>query len=148
MKGKNYVHIRIQQRNGRKSITTVAGLSPELDLKKILRALKKVRRIVSLPEHASAHVCHEGPEIDCAFEHTSVGRMDAISACIGTSLCRSSAVTAPSSRTSRKGRSCKCKVTRTTHHTILRVRTSNSKKANSSTCAHSSATRACIGGHA
>jgi len=41
VKGKNYVHIRIQQRNGRKSITTVAGLSPELDLKKILRALKK-----------------------------------------------------------------------------------------------------------
>eukprot|EP00455_Lapot_gusevi_P004627 TRINITY_DN1190_c0_g1_i2.p1 TRINITY_DN1190_c0_g1~~TRINITY_DN1190_c0_g1_i2.p1 ORF type:complete len:111 (+),score=28.15 TRINITY_DN1190_c0_g1_i2:118-450(+) len=36
-----YVHIRIQQRNGRKSLTTVQGLAEELDLKKILRALKK-----------------------------------------------------------------------------------------------------------
>jgi len=37
----NYVHIRIQQRNGRKSLTTVAGLAIDLDLKKILKALKK-----------------------------------------------------------------------------------------------------------
>ena len=35
------VHIRIQQRNGRKSITTVTGLSKQLDLKKILKAIKK-----------------------------------------------------------------------------------------------------------
>ena len=33
--------IRIQQRNGRKSLTTVAGLSRDLDLKKILKYLKK-----------------------------------------------------------------------------------------------------------
>jgi translation initiation factor SUI1 len=39
----NYVHIRIQQRNGRKSLTTVQGLAIDLDLKKILKALKKVR---------------------------------------------------------------------------------------------------------
>lgn len=37
----NYVHIRIQQRNGRKSLTTVQGLATDLDLKKILKALKK-----------------------------------------------------------------------------------------------------------
>jgi len=36
-----YVHIRIQQRNGRKSLTTVQGLASDLDLKKILKALKK-----------------------------------------------------------------------------------------------------------
>lgn len=36
-----YVHIRIQQRNGRKSITTVTGLSKALDLKRILKAIKK-----------------------------------------------------------------------------------------------------------
>jgi len=35
------IHIRIQQRNGRKSICTISGLAPDLDLKKILRALKK-----------------------------------------------------------------------------------------------------------
>ena len=35
------MHIRIQQRNGRKSITTVTGLSKQLDLKKILKAIKK-----------------------------------------------------------------------------------------------------------
>lgn len=36
-----YVHIRIQQRNGRKSLTTVQGLASDLDLRKILKALKK-----------------------------------------------------------------------------------------------------------
>merc|ERR1712062_814118 len=35
------VHIRIQQRNGRKTLTTIQGLSSEYDLKKILRACKK-----------------------------------------------------------------------------------------------------------
>jgi len=37
----NYVHIRINQRNGRKSITSVSGLPENLDLKKILSALMK-----------------------------------------------------------------------------------------------------------
>uniref|UniRef100_A0A7S0LFE0 SUI1 domain-containing protein n=1 Tax=Coccolithus braarudii TaxID=221442 RepID=A0A7S0LFE0_9EUKA len=40
-KDKSYVHIRIQQRNGRKSLTTVQGLAEDLDFKKILKALKK-----------------------------------------------------------------------------------------------------------
>ncbi|KAL2725165.1 eukaryotic translation initiation factor eIF1 [Vespula maculifrons] len=35
------VHIRIQQRNGRKTLTTVQGLSSEYDLRKIVRACKK-----------------------------------------------------------------------------------------------------------
>ena len=35
------VHIRIQQRNGRKSITSIQGLETDLDLNKILRSLKK-----------------------------------------------------------------------------------------------------------
>ena len=35
------VHIRIQQRNGRKSITTIQGLEKDLDLKKILKSLKR-----------------------------------------------------------------------------------------------------------
>ncbi|KAK9458982.1 translation initiation factor SUI1 [Lipomyces oligophaga] len=37
----NYIHIRIQQRNGRKTLTTVQGLPEEYDLKRILKALKK-----------------------------------------------------------------------------------------------------------
>ncbi|EAN31494.1 Eukaryotic translation initiation factor eIF1 [Theileria parva strain Muguga] len=35
------VHIRNHQRNGRKSVTTVQGLEESLDLKKMVRALKK-----------------------------------------------------------------------------------------------------------
>ena len=35
------VNIRIQQRNGRKSITTVQGLASDLNLKRILKAWKK-----------------------------------------------------------------------------------------------------------
>ena len=35
------IHIRVQQRNGRKCITTVQGLDTALDLKKILKAIKK-----------------------------------------------------------------------------------------------------------
>jgi hypothetical protein len=37
------VHIRNQQRNGRKSLTTVAGLASDLDLQKILKCMRKVR---------------------------------------------------------------------------------------------------------
>ncbi|KAK3611197.1 hypothetical protein CHS0354_009449 [Potamilus streckersoni] len=35
------IHIRIQQRNGRKTLTTVQGLSTDYDLKKIVRICKK-----------------------------------------------------------------------------------------------------------
>ncbi|ETW17380.1 translation initiation factor SUI1 [Plasmodium falciparum Palo Alto/Uganda] len=38
----NLIHIRNQQRNGRKSVTTVQGLGKTFDLKKMVRALKKV----------------------------------------------------------------------------------------------------------
>jgi len=37
----NHIHIRIQQRNGRKTLTTLQGLGKEYDLKKILKAFKK-----------------------------------------------------------------------------------------------------------
>ncbi|KAJ1965600.1 Eukaryotic translation initiation factor eIF-1 [Dipsacomyces acuminosporus] len=37
----NYLHIRIQQRNGRKTLTTLQGLPEELDLKKMLKYFKK-----------------------------------------------------------------------------------------------------------
>ena len=35
------VHVRMQQRNGRKSLTTVQGLPEAFDYKKVLKALKK-----------------------------------------------------------------------------------------------------------
>jgi len=35
------IHIRIQQRNGRKTLTTVQGISTEYDKKKIVKACKK-----------------------------------------------------------------------------------------------------------
>jgi translation initiation factor 1 len=38
---KDAIHLRIQQRNGRKCITTVQGLDQGLDFKKILKAIKK-----------------------------------------------------------------------------------------------------------
>jgi len=38
---KDIVHIRIQQRNGRKTLTTVQGLSDEYDLKKIIKVCKR-----------------------------------------------------------------------------------------------------------
>jgi translation initiation factor SUI1 len=34
--------IRIQQRNGRKTLTTVQGIPGEIDFKKVLKAFKKV----------------------------------------------------------------------------------------------------------
>ena len=39
--GGGLVHIRIQQRNGRKTLTTVQGLAEEFDKKKLVRAFKK-----------------------------------------------------------------------------------------------------------
>lgn len=38
---KDYVHVRIQQRNGRKSLTTVQGLKKDFSYNKILKDLKK-----------------------------------------------------------------------------------------------------------
>lgn len=36
------VHIRIQQRNGRKTLTTVQGIDANYDKKKLVKAFKKV----------------------------------------------------------------------------------------------------------
>lgn len=38
----NFVHIRIQQRNGRKSLTTCQGIPEQFDLNRIIKAFKKV----------------------------------------------------------------------------------------------------------
>lgn len=36
------MHLRVQYRNGRKCITTIQGLAEDLDLKKLLKAFKKL----------------------------------------------------------------------------------------------------------
>ena len=38
---RNIVHINVKQRNGRKCITTISGISYKMDLHKIIRYLKK-----------------------------------------------------------------------------------------------------------
>lgn len=38
-----YIHIRIQQRNGRKTLTTVQGIADDYDKKKLVKAFKRVR---------------------------------------------------------------------------------------------------------
>ena len=52
---RNIVHIRVQQRNGRKCVTSIHGIAPDLDLKKILKYLKKAYstngNIVNHTEH-------------------------------------------------------------------------------------------------
>jgi translation initiation factor 1 len=48
-----YIHLRIQQRNGRKTLTTVQGLPAELDQKKLLKAFKKVRSGAMIDAHLS-----------------------------------------------------------------------------------------------
>lgn len=57
---KEYVHVRIQQRNGRKSLTTVQGLKKEFSYNKILKDLKKEfccnGTVVQDPE--LGQVCH------------------------------------------------------------------------------------------
>ncbi|KAJ7219145.1 translation initiation factor SUI1 [Mycena pura] len=37
----DYIHIRIQQRNGRKTLTTLQGLPKQYDAKKLLKEFKK-----------------------------------------------------------------------------------------------------------
>ncbi|KAJ5738340.1 Eukaryotic translation initiation factor eIF-1 [Penicillium malachiteum] len=45
-KTENYIHIRIQQRNGRKTLTTVQGLPAKYDQKKILKRMKGLYGLV------------------------------------------------------------------------------------------------------
>nr|XP_045007814.1 eukaryotic translation initiation factor 1-like [Jaculus jaculus] len=37
----DYIHVRIQQRNGRKTLTTVQGIADDQDKKKLVKAFKK-----------------------------------------------------------------------------------------------------------
>ena len=52
---KNYVHLRVVQRNGRKRVTIIEGLEDDLDLKRIAQALQKAFKcgghVVDDPDH-------------------------------------------------------------------------------------------------
>mmetsp|Transcript_4298 Transcript_4298/g.4957 ORF Transcript_4298/g.4957 Transcript_4298/m.4957 type:complete len:115 (+) Transcript_4298:122-466(+) len=37
----DYIHVRVQQRNGRKSLTTVQGIDQNFDYKKVVKEFKK-----------------------------------------------------------------------------------------------------------
>ena len=41
-KKQNMIHIRIQQRNAKKTITTIQGLDANIDIKKMLKYIKKI----------------------------------------------------------------------------------------------------------
>ncbi|XP_041504022.1 eukaryotic translation initiation factor 1-like [Microtus oregoni] len=51
----HYIHVRIQQRNGRKTLTTVQGIADDYDKKKLVKAFKKKfacnGTVIEHPEH-------------------------------------------------------------------------------------------------
>uniref|UniRef100_G7PUS6 SUI1 domain-containing protein n=1 Tax=Macaca fascicularis TaxID=9541 RepID=G7PUS6_MACFA len=47
----DYIHIRIQQRNGRKTLTTVQGIADDYDKKKLVKAFKKFACNGTVIEH-------------------------------------------------------------------------------------------------
>ncbi|KAM9784614.1 eukaryotic translation initiation factor 1 [Syngnathus typhle] len=75
----DYIHIRIQQRNGRKTLTTVQGIAAEYDKKKLVKAFKKKfacnGTVIEHPEYGEViqlqgdqrkHICQFLIEIDLA----------------------------------------------------------------------------------
>lgn len=65
----HYVHIRVQQRNSRKTLTTIQGLPDDLDLKRILKAFKKLfccnGCIVEHPEHGMVLQLQGDHRVEC-----------------------------------------------------------------------------------
>ena len=58
------IHISIQQRNARKSITKVQGIDPAVDLEKVLKALKKVCLVPPISKVCFNFVTHApGPQL-------------------------------------------------------------------------------------
>ncbi|TMS14781.1 Eukaryotic translation initiation factor 1b [Larimichthys crocea] len=77
----DYIHIRIQQRNGRKTLTTVQGIAADYDKKKLVKAFKKRfacnGTVIEHPEYGEViqlqgdqrkNICHFIMEIDLAKE--------------------------------------------------------------------------------
>lgn len=77
----DYIHIRIQQRNGRKTLTTVQGIATDYDKKKLVKAFKKKfacnGTVIEHPEYGEViqlqgdqrkNICQFLIEIDLAKE--------------------------------------------------------------------------------
>uniref|UniRef100_A0A3P9KYC1 Eukaryotic translation initiation factor 1 n=1 Tax=Oryzias latipes TaxID=8090 RepID=A0A3P9KYC1_ORYLA len=77
----DYIHIRIQQRNGRKTLTTVQGIAADYDKKKLVKAFKKKfacnGTVIEHPEYGEViqlqgdqrkNICQFLIEIDLAKE--------------------------------------------------------------------------------
>jgi len=64
----SFVHLRIQQRSGRKKLTTCQGLASDLNLKKILKAFKKVSGLIHRFDgllNMKGHLCR----VTCGCAH-------------------------------------------------------------------------------
>lgn len=69
----DYIHIRIQQRNGRKTLTTVQGIADDYDKKKLVKAFKKVgtrrwagTRVALVTESADRSHCPGRLSLTCS----------------------------------------------------------------------------------
>lgn len=64
----DYIHIRIQQRNGRKTLTTVQGIADDYDKKKLVKAFKKVGlRAWEGSSHAQQRCLYGAKAVFCVF---------------------------------------------------------------------------------
>ncbi|GAB4823454.1 hypothetical protein N2152v2_010500 [Parachlorella kessleri] len=77
---KDYVHIRVQQRNGKKCLTTVQGLDQSYDYKKILKALKK--------EHCCNGTIVEDEDLGKVLQLQGDQRKNVTAFLIGNELCK------------------------------------------------------------
>ena len=87
--GAKYVHVRVQQRNGRKSLTTVQGLKKDYSYNKILKDLKKEfccnGTVVQDPDLGQLHFFHSSS----SSPFTPYSWHDILCMCKGRSTSRS-----------------------------------------------------------
>uniref|UniRef100_A0A7M4E6N9 Eukaryotic translation initiation factor 1 n=1 Tax=Crocodylus porosus TaxID=8502 RepID=A0A7M4E6N9_CROPO len=66
----DYIHIRIQQRNGRKTLTTVQGIADDYDKKKLVKAFKKFKDFTCSGHFHSKFACN-----GTVIEHPEYGEV-------------------------------------------------------------------------
>lgn len=79
------IHIRIQQRSGRKTLTTVQGIADSYDKKKIVKACKKVSLSPSTPTLSLRPSCvRNSPATGPSSSTRSMGKWSSCKAIRGT----------------------------------------------------------------